>query len=110
MNLDGKQIHSSYKVNESITSKATQKVFENRLKEMNDVLGSVLTELEKFQNLLTNSQGIANEEKRMHDIVNHVQPASFKLRDACDMAERVVADDIWLLPKYREILLANSLT
>ena len=105
-----KQIHSSYKVNDSITSKTTQKVFENRLKEMNDVLGSVLTELEKFQNLLTKSQGIASEDKRMFDIVNHVQPASFKLRDACDMAERVVADDIWPLPKYREILLANSLT
>ena len=105
-----KQIHSSFKVNESITSKATQKVFENRLKEMNDVLGSVLSELEKFQSLLAKSQGISSDEKRMHDIVNHVQPASFKLRDACDTAERVVADDIWPLPKYREILLANSLT
>lgn len=105
-----KQIQSSFKVSESITSKQTQKVFENRLKDMNDALGNVLTELAKFESLLSKSQTITHEDKRMHEIVNHVQPASFKLRDACDLAERIVADDIWPLPKYREILLANSLT
>ena len=69
----------------------------------------IMSELKKFESLVEKSQKIKDEEKRMWDIVEHVQPHSFILREACDEAERIVADDIWPFPKYREILLAHTL-
>ena len=50
-----------------------------------------------------------DEEKRMWDIADNLQTQAAKLRIACDEAEKLVADDLWPLPKYREMLLANTL-
>ena len=36
--------------------------------------------------------------------VNDVIPAQAKLREIADELETVVADDLWPLPKYRELL------
>jgi glutamine synthetase len=96
-------------VQNCILSKSTLKLHENRLNQLDKVFGTVLTELEKFKVLVDKSQRIHDEEKRMWDIVKVVQPATLRLRTACDEAEKIVADDLWPLPKYREILLANTL-
>ena len=104
-----KQIVNVGSVHNMIISKTTAKLHENRMAALDQVFGSVLSELEKFETLVAKSQKIHDEEKRMWDIVNVVQPASFKLRAACDEAEKIVADELWPLPKYREILLANTL-
>ena len=66
-------------------------------------------ELEKFKGMIDKSKKSHDEEKRMRDIVDQLQPQSFKLRAACDQAEIIVADEFWPLPKYREMLLANTL-
>jgi glutamine synthetase len=51
-----------------------------------------------------------SEHDRMYYIMEQLKPAAEALRAACDHAEEVVADELWPLPKYREMLLANSLT
>ncbi len=104
-----KQIINSGSARALVISKSTTKLHENRMSALDQVFGSVLSELEKFESLVEKSQKIHDEEKRMWDIVEVVQPASFKLRTACDEAEKIVADELWPLPKYREILLANTL-
>ncbi len=92
-----------------VVSKNTSKLHQSRQSTLDQIFGKVLSELEKFETLVEKSQKIHDEEKRMWDIVDVVQPASFKLRAACDEAEKIVADELWPLPKYREILLANTL-
>lgn len=104
-----KQFSVLARAHASIPSKATAKLHEGRLNALDKVLASVLTELNKFKTLVEKSQKIHDEEKRMWDIVETLQPLSFKLRAACDEAEKLVADDLWPLPKYREMLLANTL-
>ncbi len=104
-----KQFTVLARANASIPSKATAKLHEGRLNALDKVLASVLTDLNKFKTLVDKSQKIHDEEKRMWDIVETLQPLSFKLRAACDEAEKLVADDLWPLPKYREMLLANTL-
>ena len=104
-----KQICKTGQAHTMITSKTTAKLHEARTITLDQVFGKVLSELEKFETLVEKSQKIHDEEKRMWDIVEVVQPATFKLRAACDEAEKIVADELWPLPKYREILLANTL-
>ena len=36
--------------------------------------------------------------------------AAAKLREACDAGEKQVADELWPLPKYREMLFTNTLS
>ncbi len=104
-----KQIRNVSAAHDMMVSKSTVKLHENRLNTLDKVIGSILSELEKFETLVEKSQKIHDEEKRMWDIMETLQPASFKLRAACDEAEKIVADELWPLPKYREILLANTL-
>lgn len=104
-----KQINHVGSAHHLLTSKVTTKFHDNRMNTLDQIFGSILSELEKFESLVAKSQKIHDEEKRMWDIVENVQPASFKLRAVCDEAEKVVSDEFWPLPKYREILLANTL-
>lgn len=104
-----KQMHLTGKAHDLMISKSTAKLHETRLSRLDSTLGDVLNQLEKFETLVEKSQKIHDEEKRMWDIVENVQPLSFKLRAACDELEKLISDDIWPLPKYREILLAHTL-
>jgi glutamine synthetase len=45
-----------------------------------------------------------DEEMHALHIRDHVQPAMERLRDVSDELERQVADDLWTLPSYREML------
>jgi glutamine synthetase len=71
-------------------------------RELTDLLVDALRELEE-RNLAENQphDDILEHAKYMHD---RVVPAMEAVRIAADALERVVADDLWPLPKYSEIL------
>ena len=46
----------------------------------------------------------ATSSDEAHAFVNDVIPAQARLREIADELETVVADDLWPLPKYRELL------
>ncbi len=96
--------------NEAMTSPTLKKLHQARIAEFEKAFADVLTTHETFRSKLEKSRKTHDENKRMWDIVEHLQPASFELRDAVDTTELMVADDMWPLPKYREILLAHNLT
>ena len=60
---------------------------------------------EEFAELKNNH----DEAKKMSALASEVQPLAVALREACDEAEKLVADELWPLPKYREMLFANTL-
>ena len=105
-----KQIRIISDAHGAIPNKTTAKRHEKRLNEVDKIFGEVLAQMESFEALVEKSKKIHDEEKRMWDIVETTQPAAFKLRDACDAAEAFVSDELWPLPKYREMLLANTLS
>jgi glutamine synthetase len=41
---------------------------------------------------------------KAHHMRDHIVPAMLAVRDACDRLEKVVPDDLWPLPRYREML------
>lgn len=86
------------------------KALRERLNLMDKTLENVIAENESFKVVFEKCQSIVSEEKRMMEVMKVVKPKSQKLRAACDEAERIVSNDLWPLPKYREILLANTLT
>ena len=69
--------------------------------ELVDRLSDAIDELEHAQHA-AHEAGWVQEEARA--FVEKVIPAQVELRDAADELETLVADDLWPLPKYRELL------
>lgn len=103
------QMHKLGQAHDAITSPALKKLHKARIAEFESVFTAVLSSYESFLAKVEKSRKSSDEHKRMWDIVEDLQPASFKLRDAIDQSELLVADELWPLPKYREMLLAHNL-
>jgi glutamine synthetase len=66
-----------------------------------DKLADALVALEKAQHAAHEAGDVRAEAKAFHD---KVIPAQEAVREAADALERLVADGLWPLPKYRELL------
>lgn len=97
------------RTNQLVTSASLQKIHQSRVQGFELVFTDVLKSLADFENVFEKSRAITNDSERMHNIVDKVQPAALKLREAIDKSETLVSDELWPLPKYREILLAHTL-
>jgi glutamine synthetase len=73
-----------------------------------DKVGELIDTLSDRIEALEHAQHEAHEagtvEQEAKAFVEHVIPAQGALREAADELETVVADDLWPLPKYRELL------
>lgn len=96
--------------NKSLSHDLLRKAHGERKLEFEMIFSEVLNSFSEFTSKVATSREDHNEETRMRDIVKNLQPLAEKLRKACDRAELVVANELWPLPKYREMLLANLLT
>ncbi len=94
---------------ESMTSASLKRAHKVRSAEFEETFAEVLETYQAFRTKVEKSRKGHDENKRMWDIVEELQPAAFKLRSAIDAAELIVADELWPLPKYREMLLAHTL-
>ena len=72
-----------------------------RVGQLTDRLGKAIADLEDAQHE-AHEAGWVQEEARA--FVEKVIPAQNELREVADELETVVADDLWPLPKYRELL------
>lgn len=104
-----KQMRQLGEAQQSMTSPTLKKLHKARITEFEAVFSDVLTGFESFKNKVEKSRKSHDENKRMWEIMEDLQPASFKLRDAVDSSELLVSNELWPLPKYREMLLAHNL-
>jgi len=71
----------------------------NEISRAGNALRRSLHDLEELRAAAPEDDG-----KRSRFIRDEVLPAAAALRRACDQVERIVADDLWTLPNYREML------
>jgi glutamine synthetase len=72
-----------------------------KVAELTDRLGTAIADLEHAQHEAHEATAVHDEAKIF---VDKVIPAQNVLREVADELETVVADDLWPLPKYRELL------
>jgi glutamine synthetase len=63
----------------------------------------------ELEALLEKVEHEPNETKKMALLADSGIPIADELRSACDIAEKLVADRLWPLPKYRELLFSHTL-
>jgi glutamine synthetase len=95
---------------EALTAPALKKLHLERTKSLEAVFEDILTGLEDLEEVLEKIHSSHDETAKMKALATQAQPAAVKLREAADKAERLVADDLWPLPKYREMLFASTLS
>jgi glutamine synthetase len=75
---------------------------------MCDHVGGLVDQLsdsiERLEQVVHAAHGARDVHDEARAFVNEVIPAQLKLREVADELETVVADDLWPLPKYRELL------
>ena len=104
-----KQLIMLAEANAAATSVTLKKAHKARTADFEKVFADILAKYESFKAMVEKSRKGTDEHKRMWDIVEDLQPASFELRASIDEGELLVSDELWPFPKYREMLLAHNL-
>ena len=104
-----KQLQLLGGASEVIGLPALKKLHKERVNEFETVFADVLKNYEFLRNAVERSRKTSDDHKRMWTIVEDLQPLAEKLRMAVDTSELIVSDELWPLPKYREMLLAHTL-
>ena len=105
-----KQISIFSTTNENIKSSALKTKHAEMVDAFEKSYLSLLKHQEDLMHGISKVRELSDEAEKMRKLAHEVQPLSFKLREVCDAIEKMVADELWPLPKYREMLLSNSLT
>ena len=102
-----KQLINTYGVAKEIQSASLKKTFGERVKTLENAMGMILTTLERFELRVEELEKLSSTNEKMKFLAGSVSPAAKELRTAADGAELLIADDLWTMPKYREMLFAN---
>ncbi len=105
-----KQLTKLHQSHQAMTLPSLKTKHMVRIANLQKTFEDILTRQEELMKLVDQVQGLHDEGQRMKKLASEVQPLSYKLREACDAAEKLVADELWPLPKYREMLFTNSLS
>jgi glutamine synthetase len=101
------QLSRSNGVLKEARTEVLKKVLGPSVDKIEGILAKVLSELEVVSKLLATAESLESEKAKKEFLSKEVQPAAKNLRAAADHAEQLVGNDLWTLPKYREMLFAN---
>lgn len=104
-----KQISSCSGALAALTLDAAKKAQKERNGAIEKVYADILVSLQALKETFANLHNVGGETEVMDEILARGIPFAKKLRDACDHAETLVSDALWPLPKYREMLFANTI-
>ncbi len=105
-----KQLGVLHSTQAAVNSSALKTSYSKRVKALETTLDEILIGLENVETKLAATHKLGDEASKMKSLAKDVQPAALELRTAADKAETLVADEFWPLPKYREMLFANTLS
>jgi glutamine synthetase len=87
-----------------------KKLHSERVAKLETVFSEILFEVKNLEVSIEKVSKLSDESQKMKCLAFESTVIASRLRDAADNAERLVADDLWPLPKYREMLLSNTLS
>jgi glutamine synthetase len=104
-----KQLTAFYTTQEGIQSKGLKTQYATRIGSLENTFEALLESIKTLEFKLEKLHALGEEEK-MNFISTDVINAMTKVRDASDKAELLVADELWPIPKYREMLFSLGLS
>jgi glutamine synthetase len=74
------------------------------LVKLSDIIEKAYAAMDKLNAEIEKAHGKGDPHQAARAFADSVTPAMTELRTYCDQLEAVVPDDLWPLPKYREML------
>ena len=105
-----KQLITLHSAHEGMSTAGLKKLHGERVKTLESNFEEILEGLEAMNEVLNQVHKGKDEASKMKTLATQGQKAAEVLRAAADKAESLVADEFWPLPKYREMLFANTLS
>ncbi|MBP9707713.1 MAG: glutamine synthetase III [Oligoflexales bacterium] len=102
-----KQLLQSRGVLAQSTNKNLAQTYGLHVDKLEDTFAQILTHLNNLETQLKHCDEDMELNKKMRFLAYEVAKLGEKLRNATDTAELMVADELWPLPKYREMLFTN---
>ncbi len=103
------QLKTYYEVEDDMHSKTLKATYAERIAELENTFDTLLKTTKTLNQELQTVRSM-EEEAQMQAYCNKVLPLMLEVRTAADISERIVADNAWPLPKYREMLFAMNLS
>ncbi len=105
-----KQLSLSSTTLTNLKLEKAKKAQTQRLELLESTYADILGELESLNAAFAKLAPETDEVARMKKIASDLTPVGVRLREAADLAETLVSDALWPIPKYREMLFANTIT
>jgi glutamine synthetase len=83
---------------------AASGAFEGRIGAISAALETVCASSERLTGLLSDLDCVHDEQARARRLADELRPLMAEAREAADRLEKLVDDELWPLPKYREML------
>ncbi len=80
------------------------KAYERRVTALPEAIGALLETAGRLEATLESIAGVHDEPKQARRMADELRPLMDEARRAADRIEGMVDDDLWSLPKYREML------
>jgi glutamine synthetase len=103
------QLSAFYKTLEGIQSKGLKTQYNSRIASLENTFEALLENTKALEFKLEKLHGL-DEEAKMNFIATEIIETMAKVREASDKSELLVADELWPLPKYREMLFSIGLS
>jgi glutamine synthetase len=102
------QLTTSYELSTLLQAAAKQPQLK-RVQRLEAIFAELLAQMRTLEDVLEKAHH-GSETEKMKMLMADVLPVAAKVRLAADSAEQLVADNLWPLPKYREMLFASTLS
>jgi glutamine synthetase len=83
---------------------AASGAFEGRIGAISAAFETVCASSERLTSLLSDLDCVHDERARARRLADELRPLMAEAREAADRLEKLVDDELWPLPKYREML------
>ncbi len=104
-----KQLSALYEMQVGIQSKGLKTQYSSRVTTLENTFEALLESTKTLEFKIEKIAGLGEEDK-MKYISSEIIPAMEAVRAASDKSELLVADELWPLPKYREMLFSIGLS
>lgn len=105
-----KHLRTLYNTNNGVTSKSLKSIHTERVEASEKILEAILKGIDETKEVIKELESDSSETDKMAFLAAKGKKVAEDLRAAADSAETIISDDLWPLPKYREMLFADSLS
>jgi glutamine synthetase len=105
-----KQLSQTYNVLNEAKHSGLKTLYKTKVEALESALEKLLFAQSELDQGLNALNDVHDEMEKMDRLARQLRPIQERVREAADLAETMVSDELWPLPKYREMLFTHQIS